>query len=177
MKNILNVYRWRSIKKGFFGGETLKGEFLMFTFEHKNAVFLFQFMQQYKDDLYIVALAHAFETPDYEVVQDFYDEFEYLANHETLEKNLKVNVTMTSSGMKVVLSNPSKYLGKTIDIIHDSRLDRGMYMAKAKLAKDVEPAIVYKKGGDLAFAKKMRAYTAARSPKPKGGKKWTGALS
>ena len=175
MKNILNVYRWKAIKKGFFGGETLKGEFLMFTFEHKNAVFLFQFMQHYKNDLYILALAEAFETPDYDIVEEFYDEFEYLANHETLEKNMKAKVTMTSSGMKVVLLKPSKYLGKTIDIMQDSRLDRGMYMAKVKLAKGIEPAVSYKKGGDLGFAKKMRAYTAARVPKPKGGKKWIDA--
>jgi hypothetical protein len=49
-------------------------------------------------------------------------------------------------------------------------------MAKANIKKGVEPAIQYKKG-DLGFAKKMRAYSSARLPKVKGGKKWTGALS
>ena len=175
MKNIVNIYRWKNIKKGFFGGETLKGEYILFTFEHKNTVFLFQFMQHYKNDLYVVALADAFETPDYEVVQDFYDRFEYLANHETLENNIKAKVTMGAS-MKIVLEKPSKYIGKVIEIIPDSRLGRGLYMAKAKLAKGIEPAILYKKDeGDLGFAKKMRAYTAARAPKPKGGKKWIDA--
>ena len=176
MKNILNVYKWKSIKRGFFGGEKLKGEFLLFVFEHKNAVFMFQFSEHYKGDLYIIVLVEAFETPDYDIVEEFYDELKYSADIEILEKNLKVKVVNTSSGMKLSLSKPSKYLGKTIDIMQDSRLGRDMYMVKAKIKNKFEPAVQYKKN-DLGFLKKMKAYSSARIPKSKGGKRWTGALS
>jgi len=167
MKNILNVYKWRSIKRGFFGGEKLEGEYLLFSYEHKNALFFFQFTQHYKNDLYVIVLAEAFESPDHDVMEEFYDNIEYAADIDTLEKNIKVTVKDTSGGIKLTLAKPSKYLGKTIDIMNDSRLGRGRYMAKVKMKKGFEPAIAYKKG-DLGFSKKMRAYSSARLPKVKG---------
>lgn len=167
MKNILNVYKWKAIKRGFFGGEKLQGEYLLFSYEHKNALFFFQFTQHYKNDLYVIVLAEAFESPDHDVMEEFYENLEYSADIENLEKNIKVKVTDTAGGLKLTLAKPSKYLGKTIEIMNDSRLGRGRYMAKVKMKKGFEPAIQYKKG-DLGFSAKMRAYSSARLPKVKG---------
>jgi len=167
MKNILNVYKWKAIKRGFFGGEKLQGEFLLFSYEHKNALFFFQFTQHYKNDLYVIVLAEAFESPDHDVMEEFYEQLEYSADIDILEKNIKIKVADTSGGIKLTLAKPSKYLGKTIEIMNDSRLGRGRYMAKVKMKKGFEPAIQYKKG-DLGFSAKMRAYSSARLPKVKG---------
>lgn len=166
MKNILNVYKWKAIKRGFFGGETLKGEYMMFSIEDENIVYLFQFMEEYKPGLYVAALEDAFQTPDYDVVQDFYDQLNLSADIEVLERDLKIKVKTSSSGKKVTLVKPSKYLGKTIEIMNDSRLSRGYFMIKANLKQGVQPAVSYKKSR-LVFAKKMRAYSSARLPKPK----------
>jgi len=167
MKNILNVYKWKAIKRGFFGGEKLQGEFLLFSYEHKNALFFFQFTQHYKNDLYVIVLAEAFESPDHDVMEEFYEQLEYSADIDILEKNIKIKVADTSGGIKLTLAKPSKYLGKTIEIMNDSRLGRGSYMAKVKMKKGFEPAVEYKRG-DLGFSAKMRAYSSARLPKVKG---------
>lgn len=159
-KEYAMVCKFKPIK-GFFKKKPA-GEFLIVACKLKDGYVIIQFFQYFKDDMYIVGIVDGAESPDDSVSEEAFDMLKYSNDVEILEKQVGVKEKVGRS-IKYTFSPTSKYLGKSLELMRDSRLGPGYYIGKCKIKKGFEPSIVYKVGSsELNQIKKMRAFTSSR---------------
>ncbi len=168
MKNYAMIAKY-SAMKGFFK-KRVAAEYLIVGFkDNKNDSFiLIQFFDRLKEGLYICAIVAGAESPDDEALEQELDSLRYSSQFEILEDKLPVGVKFGRS-IKITFNKPSKYVGKTLELVSDSRLPEGYLVAKCKLKKGFEPSQHYNKvdsdamgSGSMDQLKKMRAFTSSR---------------
>ena len=164
MKDYALIAQYTAMK-GFFKKKPA-GEFLIVGLkDSKNDVFiLVQFFDHLKDDMYVAAIVGGGQSPDDEVLESALDGLRFSSQVEILEDKLPVNIKIGTS-VKITFKKPSKYIGKTLELLSDSRLPEGYLVAKCKMKKGFEPATKFKISAgamDMGEMKKMRAFTSSR---------------
>ena len=148
--------------KGFFKKKPA-GEFLILGIKDQYSFMLLQFFQHIKNDLYLVGLVGTKQSSYKEDLEAGIDQLRYSAFVKVLEDRIPVMVY----GLEIRFIKASKYLGKYIKIIKDSKLPEGYFIAQCKIKPGFKPALVYmetSKSGPqvLDQTKKIRAFVASR---------------
>lgn len=166
MKDYALIARFKAIK-GFFK-KSVAGEYLVVAIkDSKNDTFIvFQFFGHIKNDMYVVGIVGSMESPDDEVLEEGLDGLRYHAQVDILEDKVPISVDFKNK-ITVKFKKPSKYIGRSMVLSQDSRLEQGYFIAQVKVKKGFEPAQQYKLGAGASSSdnntiKKMRAFTSSR---------------
>jgi len=164
MKDYALIAQFKALK-GFFTKKVV-GEYLIVGIKDvkNNTFILFQFFGHVKDDMYVVGIVGSAESPDDDVLEAELDQLRYHSQVEVLEDKLPISVSFGNK-ITVKFKKASKYIGNTMVLSQDSRLDQGYFIAQVKVKKGFEPAQQYKIGSDalgMNTMKKMRAFTSSR---------------
>ena len=169
MKNYAIVGKYTAMK-GFFKKKPHSEYILVGIKDNKrNSFILVQFFDTLKPGMYVCAIVGVAQSPDEEILEQHVEYLRYDANIVILEDKVPIN-TKFGNIIKIIFTKPSKILGKTLELLQDSRLPSGYFIAKCKLKKGVEPSARLKVGAgamnvgnlDMGEMKKMRAFTTAR---------------
>ena len=169
MKNYAVIGKYTAMK-GFFK-KTPHSEYILVGLkdDKRNSFILIQFFDTLKPGMYVCAIVGAAQSPDEEMLEQQIDYLRFDANIELFEDKVPINVKF-GNGIKITFTKPSKTIGKTLELLNDSRLPSGYFIAKCNLKKGIEPSTRLKVGAgamdfgdlDMGEMKKMRAFTTAR---------------
>jgi len=166
MKDYAMICKFKAMK-GIFT-KKVAGEYLIVAIkDSKNNTFIvFQFFGHIKGDMYVVGIVGSAESPDDDVLEEGLDGLRYHSQVEILEDKIPVSVDFKNK-ITVKFKKPSKYIGSSMILSQDSRLEQGYMIAQVKVKKGFEPAQQYKIGAgathdDNNTIKKIRAFTSSR---------------
>jgi hypothetical protein len=157
--------------KGFFKKKPT-GEFLVLAIRDKEGFMILQFFQHIKENLFLVGLVGSGQSQNEEDLELIMDNLRYNKNVKILEDNLPIQIKV-GTNINFIFTKVSKYLGKKLELIRDSRLTPGYFVGRCDIKEGFQPSIVYKISSGsfgLNLAKKMRAFTSSRFEKIMGKK-------